>query len=124
MTADIRIPQANPRAGYLAHATELETAAKRVLDSGWYILGKEVAAFETEFATHMRLGHAIGVANGTDALALALRGLCIGPGDAVATVSHTAVATVAAIEMVGAVPVLLDIEGDGFTLDSAELEGA
>ncbi len=66
--------------------------------------------------------HAVGVANGTDALALALRALGIGPSDAVATVSHTAVATVAAIEMAGASPVLVDIEPDFFTMDPVEFE--
>jgi dTDP-4-amino-4,6-dideoxygalactose transaminase len=118
----IRVPQTDPRAAYLAHKAELDAAAARVLDSGWYILGKEVAAFESEFAAFIGVGHATGVANGTDALALALRALGIGPSDAVATVSHTAVATVAAIEMVGAIPVLVDIEDDCFTMDPAEFE--
>ena len=77
----------------------------RALASGWYILGQEGAAFERGVrAPGSARRHAVGCANGTDALALALRGLGIGPGMAVATVSHTAVATVAAIEMVGAVP--------------------
>lgn len=124
MASDIRVPQANPRAGYLAAKAEIDTAVARVLDGGWYILGQEVAAFEAEFAAYIGASHAIGVANGTDAIVLALRGLGIGPGDAVATVSHTAVATVAAIEMTGATPVLIDIEEDGFTLDPAELEAA
>ena len=122
MTASPRIPQTDPRAAYLARKAEIDAAAARVLDSGWYILGKEVAAFEAEFAAYIGVAHAVGVANGTDALALALRALGIGPADAVATVSHTAVATVAAIEMVGATPVLVDIEEDCFTIDPAEFE--
>ena len=118
------IPQANPGAAYRARKAEIDEAVAKALDSGWYILGKEVAAFEAEFAAFIGTGHAVGVANGTDALALALRGLGIGPSDAVATVSHTAVATVAAIEMVGATPVLIDIEDDFFTMDAGELERA
>ncbi|MBA3478435.1 MAG: DegT/DnrJ/EryC1/StrS family aminotransferase [Lautropia sp.] len=119
-----RIPQTDPGAGYRARKADIDAAVARALASGWYILGKEVAAFEAEFATYIGVGHAVGVANGTDALALALRGLGIGPGDAVATVSHTAVATVAAIEMAGATPVLIDIEEDFFTLDPDEFERA
>ena len=64
---------------------------------------------------------AVGCGNGTDALALALRALGVGPGASVVTVSHTAVATVAAIEMVGATPVLIDIEPDFYTMDPGEL---
>lgn len=116
------IPQTDPRAAYLARKGDLDAAIARALDSGWYILGKEVAAFEKAFADYIGVGHAIGVANGTDALALALRALGIGAGDAVATVSHTAVATVAAIEMVGAIPVLVDIEEAYFTMDPEEFE--
>jgi dTDP-4-amino-4,6-dideoxygalactose transaminase len=115
------IPQTDPKASYLAQQTEIEAAIGRVLASGWYILGKEVAAFEQEFADYIGVAAAIGVANGTDALELALRSLDIGPGDAVATVSHTAVATVAAIELVGATPILLDIDPHTYTLDPAHL---
>jgi dTDP-4-amino-4,6-dideoxygalactose transaminase len=118
------IPQADPGAGYRAHKQEIDAAVAAALDSGWYILGKEVAAFESEFAAYVGVGHGVGVANGTDALALALRALGIGPGDAVATVSHTAVATVAAIEMAGATPVLIDIEDEFFTIDPQAFEQA
>ena len=120
----LQIPQADPGAAYRARKSELDDAIARALDSGWYILGKEVTAFEAEFAAYIGTGHAVGVANGTDALALALRGLGVGPADAVATVSHTAVATVAAIEMTGATPVLIDIDEDFFTMDPAELDAA
>lgn len=123
MTAPpITVPQASPGAGYRAHQREIDAAVARVLASGWYVLGQEGRAFEAEFAAFLGLAAAIGVANGTDALALALRALGIGPGAAVATVSHTAVATVAAIEMAGATPVLLDIEPQYYTMDPAELE--
>ena len=83
-----------------------------MLGSGYYILGPEVEAFESEFAEYIGTLFAIGGGNGTDALSLALRALNIGPGDEVITVSHTAVATVAAIEQAGATPVLVDVEPD------------
>jgi hypothetical protein len=121
MTEKRMIAQANPGAGYRALRGEIDTAIARVLESGWYILGQEVRAFEAEFAAWLGAGAAVGCGNGTDAIALALRGLGIGRGCTVATVSHTAVATVAAIEMAGATPLLLDIDPDYFTLDPAEL---
>lgn len=115
------IPQADPGAGYRAQKAEIDAAVARALDSGWYILGREGEAFEREFAAWLGTARAVGCANGTDALALILRGLGIGEGAAVATVSHTAVATVAAIEMAGAVPLLLDIDPDTYTMDPDEL---
>lgn len=93
----------------------------RVLGSNRYILGPEVEALEQEFADFIGTSSAIGVANGTDALELALRALDIGAGDEVITVSHTAVATVAAIEAAGAVPVLVDVDQDFYTLDPSQL---
>ena len=117
----IAVPQADPGAGYRAQQAEIDAAVARALSSGWYILGKEGEAFEAEYAAWQGAQRAIGCANGTDALALALRGLGIGPGATVVTVSHTAVATVAAIEMVGAVPLLLDIDPDTYTMDPDEL---
>jgi len=115
------IPQADPGAGYRAQKAEIDAAVARALESGWYILGREGDAFEHEFAGWLGTTRAVGCANGTDALALILRGLGIGEGCAVATVSHTAVATVAAIEMAGAVPLLLDIDPDTYTMDPDEL---
>jgi dTDP-4-amino-4,6-dideoxygalactose transaminase len=115
------IPQANPKAAYLAHRAEIDAAIKRVLDDGWYIMGEEVAAFEREFAAYVGAGFGIGVASGTDALILALKALGLGSGDAVITVSHTAVATVAAIELANATPVLADI-GDDWCMDPIALE--
>ena len=117
----ILVPQANPGAGYRALQSEIDAAVARVLQSGWYILGGEVRAFEAEFAAWLGTATTVGCGNGTDALALALRALGIGPGMSVVTVSHTAVATVAAIEMVGATPVLIDIEPDYYTMDPDEL---
>ena len=120
-TPAITVPQANPGAGYRALQAEIDAAVARTLQSGWYVLGQEVRAFEAEFAGWLGATAAIGCGNGTDALALALRALGVGPGTSVVTVSHTAVATVAAIEMVGATPVLIDIEPDYYTMDPGEL---
>ncbi len=122
MSGTITVPQANPGAGYRALQAEIDAAVARALASGWYILGAEGRAFEGEFAAWLGSSHAVGCGNGTDALALALRALGVGADCAVATVSHTAVATVAAIEMVGATPVLIDILPDCYTMDPAELE--
>src|SRR5258708_14871693 len=95
----ITVPQANPGAGYRALQAEIDAAVASTLASGWYILGQQVRAFEAEFAAWLGATAAIGCGNGTDALALALRALGIGPGMSVVTVSHTAVASVAAIQM-------------------------
>src|ERR1700678_766050 len=116
------IPQTDPRANYLAHKVELDSAIERVLDHGSYILGPEVEAFEREFAAWLGVRHVVSVANGTDALRLALESSGVRPGDTVATVSHTAVATVAAIELAGAVPLPVDIDPVTFTMDSNLLE--
>ena len=104
------IPQTDPKAAYHERKAEIDAAISRVLESGRYILGPEVEGFEQEFAAYAGVRHAVAVASGTDALILALRALGIGPGDAVITVSHTAVATVAAVELVGAMPVLVDVD--------------
>jgi dTDP-4-amino-4,6-dideoxygalactose transaminase len=116
------IPQSSPLANYLAYQDEIDAAISRTIASGRYILGHEVSAFETEFAAYLGLAQAVGVASGTDALYLALRACDIGPGDAVVTVSHTAVATVAAIELCGATPIFVDVEPETFTMDAARLE--
>ena len=114
----------NPHAQYAAHKGEIDEAVLGVLARGRYILGPEVEAFEKEFAAYIGVKHAVGVGSGTDALNVALRACRIGPGDEVITVSHTAVATVSAIEMAGAVPVLVDIDPARYTLDPAKLEAA
>jgi dTDP-4-amino-4,6-dideoxygalactose transaminase len=113
---------ANPAANYLAHRDEIDQAIRRVLDGGMYILGQEVAKFEEEFARYLGAQHTIGVGSGTDALHVALRACGVGTGDAVVTVSHTAVATVAAIEMAGAEAVLIDIDPATATIDANRLD--
>lgn len=102
---------------HLLHAEEINEAILRVADSGWYILGPEVKAFEQEFADYHGAPHAVGVASGTDAIELALLAGGIGAGDEVITVAHTAMATVTAIESTGATPVLADIDPQTYTLD-------
>lgn len=114
----------DPRAQYKAHAPEIDAAVRRVLDKGSYVLGEEVGAFEREFAAFVGVEHGIGVGSGTEALHLALRACGVGSGDEVVTVSHTAVATVAAITLCGAEPVFVDVEADYYTLDPDGLEGA
>lgn len=118
------IPYASPLSQYQSHREEILEAVKRVLEGGNYILGPEVAAFERAFAAYCGVDHAVGVASGTDALILALRALNIGPGDEVVTVSHTAIATVAAIIATGATPVLVDIDPSYYTLDPGCLRRA
>lgn len=124
MPASSLLVPADPKANYLAHKDEIDQAIHRVLDSGRYILGREVAGFEEEFAAYLGVRYAIGVASGTEALEVALRSCGIGFGDAVITVSHTAVATVAAVELAGATPVLVDIDPGTFTMDPNRLENA
>jgi len=118
------IPVAHPKGQYLSHKKEIDAAVSRVLNSGCYILGRECEAFEQEFAAWQGVGHCIGVGNGTDALHLALAALNVGVGDEVITVSHTAVATVSAIESAGAEPVLVDIDPLTYTMDPQALEAA
>lgn len=118
------IPQAAPLVAYRASRARIDRAVARVLASGRYVLGPEVEAFEREFAAYIGCRHAVGVGSGTDALVLALRALGLPPGTVVATVSHTAVATVAAIELAGLTPLLLDIDPATYTLSPAALERA
>jgi dTDP-4-amino-4,6-dideoxygalactose transaminase len=118
------IPQTDPRAAYLAQRSAIDAAIARVLESGSYILGREVATFEVAFAEFIGVGSGIGCASGTDAIELALRACGIGPGDLVLTVSHTAVATIAAIERVGARAMLIDIEPRTYTMAPSELSRA
>lgn len=101
---------------------EMLQAVKRVVDSGWYILGPELKAFEAQWASTCGFAEAIGVANGMDAIEIALRSLDIGPGDEVITTPMTAFASVLAVLRAGAVPVLADIDpATGLmSLDSAE----
>lgn len=112
------------KAQYLSIQPEIDTAIARVLASGQFILGAEVDAFEREFAEYCSVDHAVGVDSGTSAIQLSLLACGIGAGDEVITVSNTAVATVAAIELTGAKPVLVDVNPQTLTLDPSKLEAA
>jgi len=115
---------ADPLAGYRAHEEEIWLAVALVLAGGNYILGPEVTAFEQELASYLGAGFSVGVATGTDALRLALMVCDVRPGDGVISVSHTAVATIVAIESAGAVPILVDVDPATQTLDPDRLEDA
>jgi dTDP-4-amino-4,6-dideoxygalactose transaminase len=118
------IPVANPGAAYKAHKDEIDAAIQRVNDSGWYILGPEVEAFEAEFAGYIGVKHCIGVANGTDALRIAVQSALPYRGAEGITVSMSASATVAAQVEAGWQPLMIDIDPDDYTMDMAALESA
>jgi dTDP-3-amino-3,4,6-trideoxy-alpha-D-glucose transaminase len=103
---------------------QLRAAVERVLASGRYILGPEVAAFEAEFAAYTGVAHAIGVANGTDAITIALRALGVGPGDEVVVPSFTFYASAEAIPATGATPVFCDIELETFCVSAETVRAA
>ena len=105
-------------------ADEIRAGLARVVDRGWYVLGPEVEAFESEFAAASGAAHAIGTGNGTDAIAVILRALDIGPGDEVITTPLSAAYTALAIVMAGARPVFADIDDERLTLDAAAAERA
>jgi dTDP-4-amino-4,6-dideoxygalactose transaminase len=108
------------QAQYRQHQEEFDQAISGVLASGRYILGERLAAFEKEFAAYIGVKYAVGVANGLEAIQIALMSLGVGPGDEVITTSHTAVATALAIVFVGARPVFADID-EYFHLDFDKL---
>jgi len=118
------IPLVDIKAQYAAIQPELEAAVLAVLRSGQYAMGSEVAAFETEFSSHVGGGEVIGVNSGTSALHLAFLAAGIGPGDEVITTPMTFVATVSAIDYAGATPVFVDIDPKTWTLDPARIEAA
>lgn len=120
----VAIPLVDLAALHAPLRAEIDTALARVVSSGRFILGPEVEAFEAALSAYVGVRHAVGVSSGTAALQLALLAAGIGPGDEVITVSFTAVATVAAIQLVGAQPVLVDIDPTRFTLDPERLVSA
>jgi dTDP-4-amino-4,6-dideoxygalactose transaminase len=106
------------------HAVGLRAAALRVIDSGHYVLGPEVTAFEGEFAAYCGATHSVGLSNGLDALHLALRALDVGPGDEVIVPACTFIATWLAVSQCGATPVPIEPVAGGFNLDPARIEDA
>jgi len=120
----VRVPLIDLPLQHQALRSEIINAVTAVMDSGSYILGPEVQAFENAFAEYQGCRHAVGVASGLDALALALRSAGVRPGDEVIVPANTFVATVLAISQIGAVPVLVDVGADCFTLDPDSLAQA
>ncbi len=120
----MNIPFLDLRAAYLELKPEIDAAVARVLDSGWYILGEEVEAFETAWATYCEARHAVGVANGLDALHLALLALGIGPGDEVIVPSNTYIATWLAVSQCGATPVPVEPLEATCNIDPTLIEAA
>lgn len=118
------IPFLDLLAPYRELRDELDAAYHRVMESGWFILGKEVEAFEDEFASYCGAAHCVGVGNGLDALHLILRAYDIGPGDEVIVPSNTYIATWLAITCVGATPVPVEPDELSCNLDSARIEAA
>lgn len=116
------IPFLDLQAQYRSIRAELEPAVLKVLASGQYALGPEVAAFEAEFAEFCDVPYAVAVNTGTSALHLALLAIGVQPGDEVITVASTFVATVAAIDYCGARPVFVDVEPDTLNMDPGLIE--
>lgn len=118
------ILQTDPRSGYLEWKEQIDCAVSQVLARGRYILGPEVEAFEKAFAEWLGVAHGVGVANGTDAIELALRACGIGAGDFVVTVANTASATATAIARTGARIVLAEVDEETFNVSPATLRAS
>ena len=118
------IPFLDLKATYVELKDELDAAYRRVMDSGWYILGREVEAFEIEYADYCEAGHCIGVGNGLDALHLILRAMDIGTGDEVIVPSNTYIATWLATSCVGAVPVPVEPNEKTYNIEPDLIEAA
>ena len=118
------VPFLDLKAAYLELQTGIDVAVKRVLDSGWYILGEEVDAFEQEYAAYCEARHCVGVANGLDALHLALLALGVGPGDEVIVPSNTYIATWLAVSRCGATPIPVEPDAATYNIDPARIEAA
>jgi dTDP-3-amino-3,4,6-trideoxy-alpha-D-glucose transaminase len=124
VTATTRIAPIDLRVGLAELGVELEQAMSRVVASGVHVLGPEVAAFESEFAAFCGVRHCVGVGNGTDALALALRACDIGAGDEVIVPAYTAVPTWMAVSMIGATPVGVDVDEHTYSIAPAAAAAA
>ncbi len=118
----MKIAFVNLKRQYEAHKKELDGAWKKTLDSSVFILGKEVEAFEKEFAAFCGAKHCVGLASGTDALLLSLRALGVGIGDEVITVPNTFVSTAMSISLVGATPVFVDIDSKTYNINVTQIE--
>lgn len=120
----MKVPFLELKPAYLELQPEFDAAYHRVMDSGWYLLGKELEAFEAEFAAYCGAKHCIGVGNGLDAIHLILRGCDIGPGDEVIVPANTYIATWLAASYAGGKPVPVEPNARTYNLDPSRLEAA
>ena len=118
------VPFLDLRAGYLELKSELDEAVSRVMGSGWYLMGKETEAFESEYAVFTESQHCVGVANGLEGLVLSLKALGIGPGDEVVVPANTYIATWLAVSQVGATPVPVEPIPGVWNIDPDRIEAA
>lgn len=118
------IPFLDLKAPHVELRAEIDEAIARVIDSGWYILGPEVEAFEADYATYCDAAHCVSLANGLDALHLALRAMEVGPGDEVIVPSNTYIATWLAVSQCGASPVPVEPVDGTYNIDPALIEAA
>ena len=118
------IPFLDLKALHVELREEINEAIARVVDSGWYILGPEVEAFEAEYAAYCGTAYSVGLANGLDALHLALRAMDVGPGDEVIVPSNTYIATWLAVSQCGAIPVPVEPDETTFNLNPSLIEAA
>jgi dTDP-4-amino-4,6-dideoxygalactose transaminase len=119
-----KVPFLNLRAAYLELKEEMDEAYRRVMQSGWYILGEDVEAFEREWAAFCGARHCVGVGNGLDALHLALRAMGVGPGDEVIVPANTYIATWLAVSYAGATPVPVEPDERTYNMDPCRIEPA
>lgn len=120
----MKVPFLDLKTPHQALKTELESAFRRVLDSGWYIIGKELESFEAQFAEYCGVAHCIGVGNGLDAIHLLLEAYGIGLGDEVLVPSNTFIATWLAVTRTGATPVAVEPDLYTYNMDPAAIEAA
>lgn len=120
----MKVPFLDLVAGYSESREDLDGAYRRVMESGWYVLGEEVSAFEEEWATYCGVRYAVGCGNGLDALHLILRAMDIGSGDEVIVPSNTYIATWLAVSYAGATPVPVEPDPRTFNIDPARIEAA
>ncbi len=122
--SDIQVPFQNFKAAYQELKPDLDAAYVRFMESGWYVLGKELSTFEEEYAAYCESLHCVGVANGLEALHLAMRALGVGPGDEVIVPSNTYIATWLAVTQAGATPVPVEPDSATCNLDPLLIEAA
>ena len=120
----MKIPFLELKPAYLELKAEFDEAYHRVMDSGWYLLGEELEAFESEYSSFCEAAHCVGVASGLDALHLALRACNVGPGDEVIVPAHTFIATWLAVTAVGATPVPVEPNPKTYNIDVDRIEDA